>query len=275
MNKNKTTLHTVKAYLVISLFLFTTLICMQSCIDNDNDGYHEWNNLLVSYGMFDKDNNTINTDEGKVLHLSPYNLKIADNKRVVAAYFIESSNLDGYRVNLYAIDTILTKNPVHSTYLTAKDEDNLGYLPVNMIKAWFSCNEYLNVEFDFLRGHPNIAHYINLWVDDEASTCDRKVVVLRHNNYSDPEYTWVSARTSFKIDTLIPEDRDSIKIVLKWKNYNGVARSDSGYFWTKPKITDFNENNDCLNENDDRFNENDDCSNENNDGFSEFDNDLK
>ena len=237
----------MKTYLIRSMLLLTTLIVMQSCFDNDDDYYYVWNDLMVSYGVFDKDNNCINTDEGKVLYLSQHNLNIVDNSRVVAAYSIVSSSLDGYKVQLSVIDTVLTKKPVHSTGLTVKEEDSLGYSPVNMIKAWFSRNEYLNVEFDFLRGHPNTAHYINLWVDDKASTDDRKVLVFRHNNCSDPEYTWVSARTSFRIDHLIPEDRDSIKVVLKWKNYNGVARSDSGYFGVKPKALNFNRYNDGFN----------------------------
>ena len=261
MNRDKTTLHTMKAYLIRPLFLLIILIAVQSCLDKDDNDYYAWNDLLVSYGVFDKDNNTISTDEGRVLNFPSSGLKIADNKRVVVAYSIESSSLSGYNVNLYAIDTVLTKRPVHSTCLNNDEKRSLGNSPVNMIKAWFSRNEYLNVEFDFLRAHPNIAHYINLYVDEEASTEERKVLVFRHNNYSDPEYTWASARASFKIDYLIPRCRDSIKIVLKWENYNGVARSDSGYFGVKPKIMNFNENKECPKEN--------------SNGFDEYDNTLK
>ena len=76
MNRDKTTLHTMKAYLIRPLFLLIILIAVQSCLDKDDNDYYAWNDLLVSYGVFDKDNNTISTDEGRVLNFQTGRRKI-------------------------------------------------------------------------------------------------------------------------------------------------------------------------------------------------------
>ncbi len=215
-------------------------LALPSCLD-DGDPYPAWAEFWVSYGVIrgESAHYDILTDEGKILY-PEYPLSsstgISDGKRVAVSYSITGARMDGYSVRLRAIEPILTKLPVHSTGLTVAEEDSIGHDPVHIIDAWFGGNVYLNVDFDILRSDPSIVHYVNLWVDDDASTPERKVVVFRHNDNSDLRHSWASGSVSFKVDALIPEDADSVKVVFRWETYSGRAMADSGYIGRRPAL---------------------------------------
>lgn len=88
----------------------------------------------------------------------------------------------------------------------------------------------MNVNFFVFRFDPSLAHFINLLVDEQNSTADNVVVILKHNAYGDPATSLALGRVSFDISGLVPAGQKSVKITLKWTNYNNVERSDSGIF---------------------------------------------
>ncbi|MFQ8806879.1 MAG: hypothetical protein ACLR8Y_19705 [Alistipes indistinctus] len=106
----------------------------------------------------------------------------------------------------------------------------LGNDPIDVEDAWFGGN-YLNVNFFVFRFDPSLAHFINLLVDEQNSTADNVVVILKHNAYGDPATSLAFGRVSFDISGLVPAGQKSVKITLKWTNYNNVERSDSGIFY--------------------------------------------
>ncbi len=229
---------------IVKLFVLVAAVAvaLPSCFDDD-DTYPAWAEYWVSYGVIRGNGShfDILTDEGKILYPeAPYSslTGITDGKRVAVSYSITATRMDGYSVRIRALNAILTKNPVHSTGLTTAQEDSLGHDPVRIVDAWFGGESYLNIDFDLQRNDPQVVHWINLWVDDEASTPDRKVVVFRHNDHSDLRRSWATGSVSFRVDSLIPDDRDSVKIVLKWETYSGQVRADSGYIGVRPGSRD-------------------------------------
>ena len=149
--------------------------------------------------------------------------------RVRVNYTIEKQTANGFEVRLNAIEKILSKDPVYSTKLTPEELTALGNDPIDVEDAWFGGN-YLNVNFFVFRFDPSLAHFINLLVDEQNSTADNVVVILKHNAYGDPATSLAFGRVSFDISGLVPAGQKSVKITLKWTNYNNVERSDSGIF---------------------------------------------
>lgn len=230
----------MKKFVSWFLLLVVVSVAFPSCLD-DGDPYPAWAEFWVSYGVIrgEASHYDILTDEGKILYPEyPYSPTggITDGKRVALSYSITEARMDGYSVRIRAMEPILTKNPVHSTGLTVAEEDSLGHDPVHIVDAWFGGDVYLNVDFDILRSDPDIVHYVNLWVNDDASTPDRKVVVFRHNDNADLRHNWASGSVSFKVDGLIPVDRDSVKVVFQWETYSGRVWADSGYIGRRPSI---------------------------------------
>ena len=89
----------------------------------------------------------------------------------------------------------------------------------------------LNIDFAVLRFDPQLAHFINLYVDEENSDENNVVVILKHNAYEDPTTALAFGRVSFDISKLVPEGKSSIFVTLRWSNYDNMDCSDSGTFY--------------------------------------------
>ena len=214
---------------LFALLIAALSVALVSC---NKDGSSD--NFYVSYGVIvgTQDAYTIKTDGGNTLtvieNLVP-SFPVVDGMRVRVNYTIEKQTANGFEVRLNAIEKILSKDPVYSTKLTPEELTALGNDPIDVEDAWFGGN-YLNVNFFVFRFDPSLAHFINLLVDEQNSTADNVVVILKHNAYGDPATSLAFGRVSFDISGLVPAGQKSVKITLKWTNYNNVERSDSGIF---------------------------------------------
>ena len=128
------------------------------------------------------------------------------------------------------LKSVEQKEPVYSSKLTPEELEELGNDPIYVENAWFG-GKYLNIDFAVLRFDPQLAHFINLYVDEEGSDENNVVVVLKHNAYGDPTTSLAFGRVSFDISKLVPEGKSSILVTLRWRNYDNSDCSDLGTFF--------------------------------------------
>ena len=214
------------------LFLFALSgLVLSSCLKDETG----WGTYYVNYGIIQgtSSNFSIVTDEGEVLHVvenKDPGFEIADGKRVVVNYSVLATNEDSKDVRINELVDLLTKLPVLSSSLSSTQQDSIGFNPIEVTDVWFGGAKYLNINFMVYRANANIKHFINLVVNENESTIDRKVVQLRHNAYDDPWVTQSYGRVSFDVSSLLPAGMDSIKLVLKWHTYGDDIKCDSGYY---------------------------------------------
>lgn len=202
-----------------------------SACDTDTDG----ENFYVSYGEVNgtAESYTIKTDAGNTLHIVENLLPtfpVEDGMRVRVNFTIQEQTGTDLNVRLNAIEKVLSKEPVYSSQLTSEELEELGNDPIYVENAWFG-GKYLNIDFAVLRFDPQLAHFINLYVDEEGSDENNVVVVLKHNAYNDPTTSLAFGRVSFDISKLVPEGKESILVTLRWRNYDNSDCSDLGTFF--------------------------------------------
>lgn len=213
----------------LSLVVIAVIALMSTSCNDKNDSFKYW----VSYGevQIGEDYYRIILDNGKILYVTetavpPYSVQ--DGQRVVANYTILETMSDGYNVRLNAISEIRTKDVLYKSQLSEEQLAELGDDPVNIVgSAWFSAGKYLNVDFEVLYSSNDITHILNLVVDDENSTPDEKIVEFRHNALGDIPFHSGRGCVSFRVEDLIPEGKDEVNVVLKWRNYRGEERSEN------------------------------------------------
>ena len=202
-----------------------------SACDTSTDG----ENFYVSYGevVGTSEAYTIKTDAGNTLHIVENLLPtfpVEDGMRVRVNFTIQEQSGSDLNVRLNAIEKVLSKEPVYSSQLTPEELEELGNDPIYVENAWFG-GKYLNIDFAVLRFDPQLAHFINLYVDEEGSDENNVVVVLKHNAYGDPTTSLAFGRVSFDISKLVPEGKSSILVTLRWRNYDNSDCSDLGTFF--------------------------------------------
>ena len=177
----------------------------------------------------------IKVDNGAILHPSAAsnNFVVEGGERVWALYtLLDSPAPNEYVVHLHALVDILTKDPVLSSSLDTQEKvDSIGNDPINVIGAGFSAQKYLNIEFEVLsQAYTYKKHFLNLVVMEDESTDDQVVVEFRHNAEGIGEQVWKTGTVSFDITSLVPQGKESVKVVLRWTNYQGQTQEDSGTF---------------------------------------------
>lgn len=173
------------------------------------------------------------TDKGNNLNIVENmvpGFPVNDGRRIIANYSILDETASGYNIRLNAMDSVLTKLPVYPSTLTAEEQERLGNDPVYILDASFGGDKYLNLKFEVLRNSLTAAHLINLVVDEENSNGQQVVLTFRHNAFGDPAVFSAFGRASFDVSGLVPQGKDEINIVLKWRNYMGEERSASAVF---------------------------------------------
>ena len=133
------------------------------------------------------------------------------------------SGVTNYNVKVNSIDKLLMKSVV---LLTKQNADSLGKDPINANNFWFG-NNLLNINFSFLQSQK--IHLINLAKDSIQS--DPKVVslLLKHNAFGDSPVFDRSGFVSFDMTSLL-NGKDSVKIVVNYKDYYGNLRDFKGTF---------------------------------------------
>lgn len=204
------------------------LLMTTSCLKDSNSSNQYW----LSYGIVtgSTGNYTIRLDDGKILYpdagsqsqVSPF----ATN-RVLVNYTIVSDKVENsvtnYNVKVNSVDKLLMKNIV---LLTKQNADSLGKDPVNANNFWFG-NNLLNINFSFLQSQKT--HLINLAKDSIQSDPTVISLLLKHNAFGDSPLFERSGFVSFDMTSLL-NGKDSVKIVVNYKDYYGNIRDFKGTF---------------------------------------------
>lgn len=201
--------------------LFLVLFFISSCAK-----YIDADNSYLSYGMVKKDgaNWFIKSDNGNRLNVVQNDAKdfsFSDDLRVIANYGVIGNPVDtNFDIHLYAISSVMTKQPLTLSTLSEEQLTEIGNDPIDLMESWYGASKYLNTTFEFLSGSQETIHYINLLYDDVSSSSDTLVFEFRHNANSDITFYNTLGLASFPISDLIPEGKTEMKIHLKWIDYD-------------------------------------------------------
>lgn len=218
----------MKRYL---LLLLLPLVMMASCIDLGDDTQY-----YMSYGILfsnEEDGAYVVSDEGYRLNIveSYDGFEPQNDVRVVITYTRKDNPSENvYDVKLIDIDDIAIQLPLKPSELTEGRRDSIGTDPINISRAWFSAHKYLNLEFEIYYCQVDKIHILDLVVDEDNSTEDNIILLIRHNSTGDtPQYSYVGL-VSYDISGLFPANRDEVDITLKWTNYNSEAKEETATF---------------------------------------------
>ena len=215
-------LKTLILVMMVGLF-FTT-----SCLKDNSSNSQSW----LSYGVLIGSTGNLNVrlDDGTILYPdagSQTNLTQFATDRILVNYSILSNKVESgktnYNVKINAVDKLLKKNVVLLTKLNA---DSLGMDPVNANNFWFG-NNFLNINFSF-RQYDKV-HTINLAKDSIQNKADTVILLLKHNALGDSPSFMRSGFVSFNMTSLL-NGKDSVKVLVKYKDYSGVAHDFKGTF---------------------------------------------
>jgi len=220
----------IRAMRKLSILLATLIISVSSLFTAcDNDGY-SLDKFWVSFATVKtiSDNSYyLQLDNGETLwpaaqgfHYSPTN-----NERVLANYTILSDEQDGYDhfVRVNSLSKILTKGIID---LTTNNQDSIGNDKVVIEDIWYS-GEYLNVIFGYNTSNGFI-HYINLVNNTTVEHPEDGKVHLefRHNKNNAPETYGARGVVSFKLDKIISDEDEEVKISVKANEFKGEKTYD-------------------------------------------------
>lgn len=209
--------------LIMMVGLFFTTSCLK---DNNNDRF--W----LSYGVLIGSTGNLNVrlDDGTILYpdagsqtyLTPF---LTD--RILVNYTIVSNKIESgdtnYNVKINAVDKLLKKNIV---MLTKQNADTLGNDPLTATRFWFG-NNFLNIDFYFMQDQK--IHLINLAKDSIQNDPTTVSLFLKHNAWNDRPLYMRSGFVSFDMTSLL-DGKDSVKIIVKYKDYSGNSKDFKGTF---------------------------------------------
>ena len=154
------------------------------------------------------------------------------NQRVFVNYTLLSDRKEGYKhdIKINDIWDILTKPIIN---LTEQSEDSIVNDPIQVNEFWIGDN-YLNASFSFNYGHVK-PHAINMVRNTMENEENQSVLELefRHNSYNSPYNTLFDGFACFNLKPFIQDDRDSIPIVIKYKNWRGDQTYELMYKFNK------------------------------------------
>lgn len=234
--------------LVIVVVLILTIIT--AC--NKDDQLPQWTGI----GTIEKldanlDEFTIVLDGGERLipNKTVTNNGLDDGQRVLAQYSITNElGNDSYEIDLYEIQSILTKDIIQ---LTEAINDSIGNDPVFLDESniWIS-GSYLNFVISYYGSSGQ--HRINLvkLYEDTHTESGRLILEFRHNDGNDFSNYLISGVTSFNLESLKEPNIDEIEFVvrvelydessLEWEGsytFNSTLKSKENY-WPKNKFID-------------------------------------
>ena len=203
-----------KSYLIISVLLGLTFF--QSCEEPSD---YTLNEFIIEYAEIIPSNNFFYfiTDSG--LKLYPSSTYIPwyypkDTTRVIVNYTLldQSENLTyDYYIFLNDVFEILTKPIV---FLTEENNDSLGNDLISLNAAWIH-GKYLNMDFNYSGGYE--VHMLNLVAKEDSINNNPLTLEFRHNAYNDPAEAWLNGIVAFNLNQVIPQDADSINLLVKFK----------------------------------------------------------
>lgn len=201
--------------LLFSLFLLSFFIV--SCDDKYEDLRYEYSD----YGIIHKNGEltTIQTDRGALVCPSVWNIPAEfKNKDRVLIYFnllgeADSTEQFDYYVRINEIHKILTKDLIE---YSSEISDSLGYDPIQLYNLWIS-REFINFDFYYGAGAPNLKHMINLALHPEKTADNRILLEFRHNAFRDPYNYKYHGIVSFRAAELLDTPQDSVLLRIKYR----------------------------------------------------------
>ncbi len=157
------------------------------------------------------------TDKNNTLTVKNSLLSSYDNKRVYVEYNILKNAEPNFDIELYWIDSILTKNIIDTAGLTQTEQDSIGNANIYNISAQFS-GKYLMTKFAYTRYDYTTRHFVNA-VGFKSKTGDTVHITLRHNDYTAnnnaPYYrTYSRGFINLEIDSWVPSGRNQVEVFL-------------------------------------------------------------
>lgn len=206
-------------YVTLLVIAFSSFI---ACSDSDN---YSLNNYRINIATVTPEGNqsySLLLDNGTKLWPAAGNIyyKPRLNQRVFINYTILSDKMNGYDHYIRVNDMwdILTKPVIK---LTAENADSIGHDPIRVENLWIA-NHYLNAEFSFNYGGVR-PHAINLVQNfqQEHEVKDTLKLEFRHNSYNSYSDRLFRGLASFDLKPFRQEDKDSIPIQIKVKDWKG------------------------------------------------------
>ena len=211
------------------LFLALTLsvgILFSSCDDwSDKDDY-----LYRKIGIVQKsaDEKIIKLDRGWELHPESPLSDLTEGERIIADFTVEKEmgkTPPTYEIKLYNTHKVLTKDVLE---YQEEISDSLGTDPLRVNDAWIA-NGYINFDFTFLGGKPQLKHMVNLAVHPRVEGEDFILLEFRHNAYEDPyerrQWGIVSFSTASLLDLIDTPEAKTINLKIQYKGFNGQDRT--------------------------------------------------
>lgn len=217
--------------LMLLMVVALTAVSLQSCDDDNDDHYPEFNLATVTLKAPAVDGGKwfMQLDDSTALEATniashPYDnkelrayIRYNDIKEMTSAPTSRSAIKKMYSVNVLTIDTILTKKMDPMVENTAEE---YGNDPVEVVNSWETVAEdgYMNIRFRTRWGN-NIKHRVTLVHRTDAE--DPYTVEFLHNANGDINGQVADGMVAFRLDDCFNEGNKPIEITLKWKSYSG------------------------------------------------------
>ena len=217
--------------LMLLMVVALTAVSLQSCDDDNDDHYPEFNLATVTLKAPKVDGGKwfMQLDDSTALEATniashPYDnkelrayIRYNDIKDMTNAPTSRSTIKKMYSVNVLTIDTILTKkmDPMVENMAEVYGND-----PVEVIDSWETVAEdgYLNIRFRTRWGN-NIKHRVTLVHRTDVN--NPYTVEFIHNAHGDINGHVADGMVAFRLDDCFNKGDEPIEITLKWKSYSG------------------------------------------------------
>ncbi|MDD2474543.1 MAG: NigD-like protein [Dysgonamonadaceae bacterium] len=211
-----------KLLMKCTALIFFVLSVAFAC--NDNDGYSlgDYRISIATVVPEVAGSYSLRLDNGDVLKVATSDIYYRPrvNQRVFVNYTLLSDKTeDNYRfIKVNDILNVLTKPVIE---LTEQNADSIGNDPIKVYDFWIGDN-YLNVSFAFNYGGVK-PHAINMVLNKTVDIEDGNTLEFefRHNSYESPFNELFDGFASFDLRPFKEEDRDSVPITIKYKNWDG------------------------------------------------------
>lgn len=213
-----------KSILGYATLLIIILSSAFSC--NDNDGYSlgEFRISIATVIPEGANAYSLLLDDGTKLWPAASDVYYSPhaNQRVFVNYTLISDKIDDFDhyIKVNDIWDVLTKSIIE---LNAENTDSIGHDPVRVNEFWIG-NNYLNARFSFNFGGVR-PHAINMVQNMTGSTENENTAELelefRHNSYNSASNSLFDGFACFDLKPFRRDDRDSIPIVIKYKDWDG------------------------------------------------------
>ena len=217
---------------MVGLMAAVSFFGLQSCLDDDNDQYRVFPNMLVTVKPQTDGSFFLQLDEKTTL--KPVNMATSPygDKEVRALAFCEEvsepSGIYTKSVLIHWIDSILTK-PMAANLGVEKNDSIYGTDPVEIVRDFVTIAEdgYLTLRFSSLRGIPSKKHFVNLISTHNPENPFE--VEFRHNAYGDNHGILSDGLVAFRLDSLPDTHGETVKLRLRWNSFEGMKTADFDY----------------------------------------------